>query len=332
MKKISFVVGRDYQQNRIFDLSDKRLNRDNCLYSFFLLKEEFQKRGYELITSDLLSPKDADLVLYNEMPKPMDWSIDPKKSYLMLFESELIRKDNWDATKHTFFKKIFTWHDDYVDQKKYIKFNFPNEIKTTKVGLEGRSGFLISISGNKTSFHPLELYSERVKTIKWFESNHPTKLDYYGVGWEYKIDLKWQKVFKKLHLTSLLPVNKSPSFKGRVEQKLEALRRYKFSLCYENGKDINGYITEKIFDCFFAGTIPVYWGPQNITTYIPANCFIDRTKFKTDLELYNYLSGLSDDEIINFQKNIEIFLSSDQMKLFSNPFFASHIVQVVLNE
>jgi hypothetical protein len=332
MKKISFVVGRDYLNNRIFNLSDKSLNRDNCLYPFFLLKQEFAKRGYELLTSDLVTPEEATFILYNEMPKPFPNVIDPSKSYLMLFESELIRADNWDVNKHKEFKKIFTWHDDFVDNKKYVKFNFPNEIKLTPVGVENRKGFLTSISGNKTNNHPLELYSKRLETMKWFEEHHPDHFDYYGIGWDYKFNVRWQKLFRKLNVLQFMPSNRSLSYKGRVEEKLNTLRNYKFALCYENGRDINGYITEKIFDCLFAGTIPIYWGPKNVSHYVPENCFIDRTKFKTDEDLFRHLNLMNDSEVIQYQKNIEAYLKGEQIKQFSNEFFVENIIKGMLDE
>lgn len=34
----------------------------------------------------------------------------------------------------------------------------------------------------------------------------------------------------------------------------------KHYFCFENVRDLPGYITEKIFDCFFAEYIPIYWG------------------------------------------------------------------------
>ena len=40
-------------------------------------------------------------------------------------------------------------------------------------------------------------------------------------------------------------------------------------------RNVNGYVTEKIFDAFKAGCVPVYWGAENITKYVPAECFID---------------------------------------------------------
>ena len=34
-------------------------------------------------------------------------------------------------------------------------------------------------------------------------------------------------------------------------------------------REIPGYITEKIFDCFLARSVPVYWGPGNIADHVP---------------------------------------------------------------
>jgi hypothetical protein len=332
MKRISFVVAKDYQNNKIFNLEDKNLNRDNCLYPYFLLREGFRSAGFELLTSDLLPPSEADIVIYNEMPKPFMSNIDKEKSYLLIFESELIRKDNWDLDKHKFFKKIFTWNDDLVDGKKYLKFNFPNTFITTPPGLAGRNTLLTLISGNKSCLHSKELYSERLKTIKWFEKNHPSDFHYYGIGWDYPFNVWFQKVFRKLKILNYIPKVKSKCFQGRVEQKLPTLQKYKFAVCYENAKEINGYITEKIFDCFFAGCIPVYWGPDNIEKFIPADCFIDRRIFKSQEEMYNFLAKMSDQEILSYQNKINQFLQSDLAALFSDTFFANNIIKNVTNE
>lgn len=332
MKKISFVVGRDYQNNKIFDLQDTRLNRDNCLLPYHMLRENLKKQGYDLVTSDLISPDVADLVLYNEMPKPFPSSINKEKSFLILFESELIRPDNWNLDYHKEFKKIFTWNDRFVDGKKYIKFNFPSKIVTSKIETEKRKKLATLIAGNKTCSHPLELYSERLKTIRWFEKNHPEDFEYYGIGWDYSISLWWQKVFKKLKLLSLIPKNPSRCYSGKVDSKFEALKNYQFSICYENGKDIHGYITEKIIDCFVSGNIPVYWGAQNISDHIPPNTFINRKDFKTHDDLYSFLKNLSLENIQEFQRNIISFLESKKGYQFSNENFVEVISKGIVSE
>ena len=332
MKKISFVVPNAYNNNKIFDLEDPFFNRDDCLRPYLLMKEEFERLGYQIETSDLISPHEADVVLYNEMPAKMET---PKeKSYLMIFESELIRPDNWDKNKHENFHKIFTWNDEYVDNKKYFKFNFPNNFSTPALGTQGRERLAVLISGNKTSNHPLELYSKRLDTIKWFEKFHVSEFDYYGFGWD-KHNFGSQtigKILNKLGAYKFLPKRMTPCYKGIVDSKNETLKSYKFCICYENARDIAGYITEKIFDCFFAGTIPVYWGPNNRDLHIPSSCYIDRTDFASHEEMYEFLTNLSDNVYLNYQKEIIKYLESDQAEQFKADYFAKTITGQVTSE
>jgi hypothetical protein len=55
---------------------------------------------------------------------------------------------------------------------------------------------------------------------------------------------------------------------------------------------LKGWITEKIFDCFFAGTVPVYWGAPDILDWVPSECFIDMRRFKDFADLRAFLTTL----------------------------------------
>src|SRR3989344_3679372 len=119
MRKACLVVSAPYTQGEIFNKSNQRLNRDNCLAFFHEMQSEFLKAGLDLNTQDINSPEDCDFIIYNEMPANLPSDKDRHKSYLLLFESELIRPDNWHLPSHQKFAKIFTWHDDFVDNKRY---------------------------------------------------------------------------------------------------------------------------------------------------------------------------------------------------------------------
>ena len=95
---------------------------------------------------------------------------------------------------------------------------------------------------------------------------------------------------------------------------------------------IPGYITEKIFDCFFAGCVPVYWGAPNITEHIPQNCFIDRRKFKSHEELYSYIKNMPENEYQTIQMNIENYLFSEKAEPYRAETFANTIVEHILND
>lgn len=81
--------------------------------------------------------------------------------------------------------------------------------------------------------------------------------------------------------------------------------------------NIEGYISEKILHCFKVGCVPVYWGASNVTDYIPENCFIDRRKFSSELELYNFLKDMSQSKYEEYIKNIRLFTQSPSINLYS---------------
>jgi hypothetical protein len=51
-----------------------------------------------------------------------------------------------------------------------------------------------------------------------------------------------------------------------IENKLDALRDYRYSIVIEND-NCDDFFTEKIIDCFACGTMPIYWGTKNIEKY-----------------------------------------------------------------
>ena len=48
-----------------------------------------------------------------------------------------------------------------------------------------------------------------------------------------------------------------------VANKHEWLQNYKFNLCFENAS-FPGYLTEKLFDAYNAGCVPIYWGDTSL--------------------------------------------------------------------
>ena len=164
------------------------------------------------------------------------------------------------------------------------------------------------IAGNKSSHVVNELYSARRDVIDCCEKND-IEFDLYGFGWERE---------------------KLRCYKGMVKDKLSVLSKYKFSICYENQCNIKGYITEKIFDCFFAGVVPVYWGAQDITKYIPEGCFIDRRKFESIESLIFRLHSISEDEYMKYIQKINNYLNSDSFyRQFSVEAYVNNMVQII---
>ena len=78
------------------------------------------------------------------------------------------------------------------------------------------------------------------------------------------------------------------------QELLEVFNQYKFVITFENSKT-PGYMTEKIFNAFLAGSIPIYDGPPNIDDYINQSCYIP---FNQDV-LRSMLSIQNDEVIYN---------------------------------
>jgi hypothetical protein len=141
-------------------------------------------------------------------------------------------------------------------------------------------------------------------------------------------DLVDNKKFFKFYYPALQPMQAGlPSFENRqlltqTVEPCDLLKHYKFSVCYEDRHDVKGYITDKIFDCFAAGTIPIYWGASNITDYIPKECFIDRRDFKDFEAVMDYIRQVDAQTYQTYIDHMRTFLESDQAKLFSQEMFA----------
>ena len=119
------------------------------------------------------------------------------------------------------------------------------------------------------------------------------------------------------------------SFKGSIANKDTILLSAKFSYCYENVKDLPNYITEKIFDSMMAGCVPIYWGANNIESYISKECFIDRRDFQNMYSLHDFLKGIDAIKYQSYQDAIRHFLESPQMQLFDADLYVDTIVQKI---
>ncbi len=319
MRKASIVVSPFYQNNRLFDLDDPIVNRDNGIYIYWFLREKLKEKGVLLATDDIHTPENSDIVLYIDVPvadKVLPKPENIHKSLLILGESEVVLPHNWVSSKYKYFNKVFTWHDGLVDGEKYIKLNFCRLFdKKVPVDISEKVNFCTVIAGNKTSSHPLELYSKRLEAIDWFDKNHPDQLDFYGRGWDKKVFKGLLRPFNRVNFMKKVCAKKYPTWKGEVNVKHDLLRTYKFTIAFENAQEIQGYITgDKIFDALQAGSIPLYWGAPNITDYVPKNCFIDWRDFGNWPDMYEYLINLTEAEHKAYLKNIQNYIANVALK------------------
>jgi hypothetical protein len=247
-------------------------------------KEELAKQSLALVPSDLHHDlKDPDIyaiVIWNmpgESPqkKRIRTHVLPKsKSILFMWEPPNGLPHLHSKIYLNRFRKIYTYDDSLVDGKRFFKLYYPVMFPMIQnVPHFKEKKLLAFVFSNKTSSEgiPNDLYPERKKLIEFFEEKPEGEFEFYGLGWE-------QFGYK--------------NYKGMAESKLEVIKNFKFTVAYENSQHL-GYITEKIFNCFEAGSVPIYWGAPNILSYIPKNCFIDRRDFSSNEELYLFLKKMN---------------------------------------
>lgn len=73
--------------------------------------------------------------------------------------------------------------------------------------------------------------------------------------------------------------------------KIETIARHKFCFVMENSIEAD-YVTEKIYDAFLAGTVPIYLGAPNVDKFVPENSYIDASAFASASDLAAYLQHL----------------------------------------
>ena len=310
--------------------------------AFVELKEELNRRNVECHTYDIYERENRipDIVLFHDIPrvplsKILGDSVDKIKKHVILMESSMIIPRNWDLNRHKEFDKIFTWDSNICDGKKYFLTYYSFDLTTPVCTAVDRPRLCIIIAGNKRSALAGELYSKRIEIIRWFAKNHPDDLDFFGHGWEMYTfwHPRWTRHLNRLNFLHPLRramAEKFPTYKGSISDKNRIMQKYKFSICYENTSDKTGYVTEKIFDCFFSGCIPIYLGAKNIDELIPEDCFLDARKFLSFEDMYRRISEMSDEERAGYIRHIEAFLKSEDAKKFSARAFARNIADAIL--
>ena len=227
-----------------------------------------------------------------------------EKLVLFVWEPEVLPKSYYEL-----FSRVYTWDDSLIDRVKFFRFNYPHlrEMEENLPAFEARK--LCTLISRNWQPH-------RVKVLRFFQTRPEAGFEFYG----------WQAPFGFQHSS----MYKGPiygSYCGR--EKIDVLKQYRFCMCFENSIHLQGYITEKIFACFAAGTIPIYLGATNIGSHIPENCFIDFRAFHDMEELYQFIKNMPKQVYQGYLDNIKKYLSSEEAKEFSPRHFSALLEEEV---
>ena len=324
-----------FRNNELFDPSSPH-NRDNCLLQWRVLRDCFYENGVVLNTVDMCDESKLDFLIHVDVHAFRGG--DPPR-FLVMFETPLTWPKNANLNLSTNYRHIFTWDDDAALSNGVSILRYPQYAKLSYSDTnQERQKLCCMIASNKSAnvSDSRELYSERIKVIRWFQKYAPEHFDLYGQRWFQpppsvgRLGRGWSLIVGRCY--RLMGYKPFKSYRGPITTKGEVLSRYKFAICFENARDFKGYVTEKIFDCFAAGCVPIYLGASNISELIPEDCFIDYRNFDSFAKCYEYISSVSDEQFKRYQIAISKFLLSEKAIPFLPATFAKTIVRGVLAE
>lgn len=311
------------------------------------LFEFLKDKNINLITYDVVENLDSlDALIF------VDYPLIPSKKAIEIFnlkipkilitdENKYIRPEVWNKNNLDAFDYIFCCDDSYIDNIKFYKHHAHDHYKDLNLNYEiikkkfENKKFTSMISWNKKLKNLSVNYQKRVKVIDWFEKNYSEDFDLYGPNWDefvFPWDVPILARFNSNRFTKFRrKFGKNYSnWKGSVVDKVKCINDYKFVFVFENTEKINGYITEKIFDVFYGGSIPIYFGAENIEDYIDSKCFIDFRKFQSLDDLYVYLKMIDKNQYQVMLSEVEKFLSSKNSFSFTTKYFCEKIYSVLL--
>jgi hypothetical protein len=140
----------------------------------------------------------------------------------------------------------------------------------------------------------------------WGEGHFRNLMRYLRILYYYSKLLEWNKL---IFIPRALIIPKTQMAK-EVKNKQDFLSSVKVAIIIEN--DLT-YVSEKIFDCFRAGTVPIYVGPRLVEFGIPEN-----TVIRADSSSESVISILMEIEKYNLEE-----IADNGMRFLQGPGGAS---------
>jgi len=219
------------------------------------------------------------ITVTDEINFDFEFIVDPKahqfsnkrNQVLVLVEPEVVRPDLYRAKVWRKFHAVLPLSR-YRAERLNLKhwFDLPVTLPEYKRSNINRTKKWAIVNEHKFSASNRSQYGIRRHLIKYFESERPLDLDLYGVEWNKNksIELRRRLFTLRLHgFTKNLNLNENFSdfwhnyslVKGHMQENLENLQHYNYSIVIENDLD---YISEKVWKSIYAGAVPIYVGPN----------------------------------------------------------------------
>jgi hypothetical protein len=196
-----------------------------------------------------------------------------------------------------------------------------------------RQARAVMVQAAKYSFVKGQLYSLRAQ----FASSD-SRVDLYGFGWTTssfrtagRLSVDLYRAIRGRASINLDCINSAflrpLSYRGSTPDKLKTMSDFKVAVVIENSRDV---MTEKLFDAFFAGCIPVYVGPTLEKFDIPANLYI-----RADANVGSVSSAVTQALALNYDEwkgRTQKFLSDKKIQTaWKEPTVVSRILAVAIS-
>lgn len=327
MKKAALVIARGGDTKTLFEGD----SRDNCNHRFRLLKKELNDLGVIIKSDDEIESSEVDIYIFidanNEKLKKLSRN---SKKLLVIGESPIINRNNHYACIRNQYDRVLSWESNTAKHEKVFWLgcgcSYPEKYSLVEWGDYNREKKICMISGNKKSSMRQELYTERTKAVKEL-NKYGMKVDLYGPGWNKRKFRGLMRPLNKIKLATSFIYEPITTYRGRCDSKFQTMKHYRFTLCYENARTENGYISEKIFDAMFSGSIPIYLGAKNVNNFIPSNTFINRNEFKDYRSLAIFLQTMNEQDYQRYYRAIKEYAMQFKETTFYEIGWAKTIAQ-----
>lgn len=349
--KVSVIPpGPGFENNGLFESrrDDKSPHTPNVHWLDYLaaVYKRAGEMGILFGTSDVLAPKEADVLIYLIWPNsPYDVKVEKQKhphlkTILLYIETSLGSRYVFNPENHTVFDAVISDKTYLVDNKRYfflpprafyrdrIKIGLPFEER--KVGClissnrkmgRLRTGLFAMRKGWKFSvrdwldyaFLQGQLISYRANVGKACAKYRKNAFDIYGEGWD------------------LMPETRF-IYRGILrEPNLNHIGNYRYYFAFENHSSDSSAISEKIWDALWGDAVPVHRGNIGLDKFIPRQCFINASEFKSPKEMLDWLYYSSKDTWTKYHEAGRNFIHSKAVEAFLPEAFADRFIQQIMS-
>ena len=259
--------------------------------------------------------------------------INGDKEYILIRnEPEVVLPQNYKERNLKIYKDIFDVGKLNDGLKKTI--NSPQNLDMRFFDKSNRADKIVLVNSNLLSLRRGEMYSLRRKAIYSIDD-----LVLYGRGWNSKISTRIKTLIIEVKNVSSNPTRleikrncnyfyHANNYLGAPPDKILCMSNFKYALVIENSMD---YISEKLFDAFTAGCIPVYVGVNPQKFGIPENLYFYAEPNLESILLALSLARKSDFEA--WQASCKNWLESDStISNWSVENFALNLTNLIFNQ